>query len=119
VANFISKSITIKWGGSDHKIAVTNELCNHLESNGINLFKMQMDLNSGQTPKFFLLGNLIAQLLNYAGILVSQEDVMNKLTKEPADSVEFFHFALAFMSMVFPAVDDAPMGKPAPEAAQN
>mgnify|MGYP003654795111 CR=1 FL=1 len=109
----------IKWGDSNHKIAVTNELCNHLESNGINLFKMQMDLNSGQTPKFFLLGNLIAQLLKHAGILVTQDDVMRKLTKEPADSVEIFQFALTFMSMIFPAVDESDLGKPKPETAKT
>ena len=119
MANFISKSITIKWGDSDHKIAVTNELCNHLESNGINLFNMQLDLNSGQSPKLFLLGNLITQLLRHVGVPAMQSEVMNKLTREPSDSIALYQFGIAFISMVFPAVDESELGKSKPETAQK
>ena len=118
MANSIGKSITIKWDGGDHKIAVTNDLCNHLESIGINLFKMQVELNSGDTPKFFLLGNLITKLLNYVGVPVLQDDVMKKLTQEPSDSVALYQFAVSFMSMVFPPVDEAALGKSEAETPQ-
>ena len=119
MANFISKSITIKWDGSDHKIAVTNELCNELESNGINLFNMQIDLNSGKQPKMFLLGNLITQLLRHVGVPAMQDDVMRKLTKEPADSIALYRFGVSFISMVFPTVDESELGKSQPETAQK
>ena len=119
MSNFLNKSINIRWGDSEHKIAVTNELCNHLESNGINLFKMQIDLSEGGTPKFFLLGNLITHLLKYVGINVSQDDVMIKLTQEPESSISFYQFALTFMSMVFPKADESDVGKSKPETAKN
>tara|TARA_R110000803_G_scaffold74466_1_gene138493 strand:- start:173 stop:532 length:360 start_codon:yes stop_codon:yes gene_type:complete len=119
MANYLSRSITIPWDGSDRKIAINNDLCNHLESCGINLFKMQIELNSGDTPKFFLLGNLITKLLNYVGVSVSQDDVMLKLTQEPADSVAIYKFAVAFMSMVFPAPDESTLGKPEAETPQK
>ena len=111
MANFIGRAITIKWAGSDHKIAVTNALCNHLESTGINLFKMQIDLNSGGTPKFFLLGDLITNLLAYSGVPVTQDEVMSKLTQVPADSVALYQFALAFIKLVFPIPDESTLGK--------
>ena len=119
MANYLSKSITIKWEGSDHKIAVTNELCNDLESNGINLFNMQIDLNSGKQPKMFLLGSLITKLLNSVNVPAMQDEVMAKLTREPADSIALYRFGVAFISMVFPAVDDADLGKPQPETAKE
>jgi hypothetical protein len=119
MANFISKSITIKWGDSDHKIAVTNELCHDLESSGINLFNMQIDLNSGKQPKMFLLGNLITQLLRSVNVPVMQDEVMAKLTKEPADSIALYRFGVAFIAMVFPTVDESELGKSQPETAQK
>tara|TARA_R110000803_G_scaffold48567_2_gene100974 strand:+ start:723 stop:1082 length:360 start_codon:yes stop_codon:yes gene_type:complete len=119
MANFLKRSIAIKWEGSDHKIAVTNDLCNHLESTGINLFAMQIDLNSGQQPKFFLLGNLITQLLRHVGVPAEQSDVMAKLTQEPANSVALYTFARSFISMVFPEADESEVGKPEPETAQK
>ena len=111
MANFVNRSITLKWDGNDYKVAITNELCNHLESVGINLFKMQVDLNSGDTPKFFLLGNLITQLLRASGVSVIQNDVMMKLTQEPADSVALFRFAQSFLMAVFPVPDESALGK--------
>lgn len=111
MANFVNRSMTLKWDGNDYKIVITNELCNHLESVGINLFKMQVDLNSGDTPKFFLLGNLITQLLRSSGVSVIQNDVMMKLTQEPADSVALYKFAQSFLMAVFPVPDESALGK--------
>ena len=111
MANFVNRSMTLKWDGNDYKVAITNELCNHLETVGINLFKMQVDLNSGDTPKFFLLGNLITQLLKASGVPVSQNDVMLKLTQEPADSVALYKFAQSFLMAVFPVPDESALGK--------
>jgi hypothetical protein len=119
MANFISKSITIKWDDSDYKIAVTNELCNELESHGADLYKMYLDLNSGKTPKMFLLGNLITLILRSAGVDVVQQEVMKKLVSVPADSVAIYKFASAFTSIAIPTGDDADTGKPEPETAQK
>jgi hypothetical protein len=119
MANFISKSITIKWGGSDHKIAVTNELCNELESNGADLYKMYLNLNSGKTPRMFLLGNLITLILQSDGVDVLQSDVMKKLVSVPADSISIYKFASAFIKIAIPTGDDADVGKPQPETAQK
>ena len=119
MANFISKSITIKWEGSDHKIAVTNELCNELESNGADLYKMYLNLSSGKTPRMFLLGHLITGILQSAGVDVVQGDVMPKLLSVPADSVSIYKFASAFIKIAIPTGDDANAGKPEPETAQK
>jgi|TARA_R110000822_G_scaffold297756_1_gene420425 hypothetical protein len=119
MANFISKSITIKWEGSDHKIAVTNELCNELESNGTNLYKMHIDLNSGKIPKMFLLGHLITLILKSDGVDVDQHDVMKKLVSVPTDSISIYKFASAFINIAIPAGDDADVGKSQPETAQK
>ena len=119
MANFINRSITLTWDSKDYKIAVTNELCNHLEASGINLFKMQVDLNSGDTPKFFLLGNLITHLLRFQNVPVSQDQVMQKLTQVPEDSVAIYKFAVAFMVAVFPIPDESALGKPEAETPQS
>ena len=108
MANYIDKSMAITWDGESHKIDITNELCNALESNGINLFAMSVELSRGGVPKFFLMGDLITKLLVLgAQIDVSQDDVMQVLTQEPADSVALFKFCNAFMGKVFPASDDS------------
>jgi hypothetical protein len=111
MSNYISRSITISWDGDQHKIDVNNDLCNHLESCGINLFTMNIELNSGGTPKMFLLGNLIARLLNYVGVMVHQDDVMRKLTQEPKDSIAMYKFANSFVKLCFPVVDESTLGK--------
>ena len=119
MANFISKSITIKWEGSDHKIAVNNELCNELESNGADLYKMHRNLMSGKTPRMFLLSHLITLILQSDGVDVVQGDVLKKLVSVPADSISIYKFAYAFVSMAIPVGDDADVGKPEPETAQK
>lgn len=110
--NFIDKSLTIKWEGVDVKINITNELCNQLEANGINLFRMSVDLSGGGTPKMFLIGQLITMLLQSAGKQVSQSDVMPLLTQSPADSVELYKFTQLFLLKVFPPVESVNVGKP-------
>jgi len=109
--NFIDKSLTIKWGGEDIKINITNELCNQLEANGINLFKMSVDLGIGGTPKMFLIGQLITMLLQSAGKQVNQGEVMPLLTQSAVDSVELYKFTQVFLSKVFPPVESVNLGK--------
>ena len=114
MANYIEKSITIVWDEKPHTINITNELCNSLEANGINLFKMYVDLLQGGTPKMFMMGDLITKLLYFgAGVYVEQDEVTKKLTRSVDTSVELTKFARGFLSKVFPEDESANVGKPA------
>ena len=113
MANFIQKSITITWDEKPHVINITNELCNSLEANGINLFKIYVDLLQGGTPKMFMVGDLITKLLYFgAGVYVEQDKVMKKLTRDVDTSIELTKFANGFLSKVFPEDESADVGKP-------
>lgn len=121
MANAIQKTITIKWAGKPHLIQVSNELCNSLESNGINLFQMYLDNMRGGTPKMFVVSNLLSLILNFgAGEVVEQDEILQALTRDLDVSKFLRGFTDDFLSMVFPVPDeDESAGKPEAETPQK
>lgn len=107
MANYIKKHVVIVWDKKEHRIAVTNDLCNALESADINLFKMHVDMLRGGTPKVFMLSNLLASILILgAGVPVEQDDLLSKLTVDVDAHLELKQFASDFLSAVFPSQDE-------------
>ena len=119
MANYIINSVVIVWGGETHSIKVTNELCNHLESRDINLYKMYVDSLRGELPKMFLISNLIVNILATIGVIVDQSDIKKEMTYDPDSSVKLRDFSNKFLSAAFPIPEDDDVKKPLPPVKEE
>jgi hypothetical protein len=72
---FISNEIELNYGGKDYTIPLTMALVNKIESNGVNLFKLQIDLEAGGIPPLTLISTMYATMLQAAGAQVTADDV--------------------------------------------
>ena len=113
--SFISKTIEVTFNGESNEVAITMDLINRLEMNGINLLKLQMLVDQEAIPPTSLLSTFYARLLNSAGVDVSPEDVWCELIN--ADPVGLINASKKALSAMFPASkENKPAKKTNPKA---
>lgn len=70
----INKKLELYWKGKPYPIIINMRMVDDIESQGINLIKMQDQLNRGDV-RFSHAAKLISILLNFGGADVSQDQV--------------------------------------------
>jgi hypothetical protein len=114
----IQREITITYQGKKYDIQLSMGLINKIETNGINLLRLQLLVDEGGIPPTSLLSSFYALLLNSAGVDVDAEDVWTELIT--ADPIGLINATKAALSAMFPSSkEDVATKKPAPKVAKK
>lgn len=107
---FISNEVTISFQGEEYTIPMSMGLVNKIEQSGVNLFQLQIDLESGGIPPLTLVSTMMAVMLNAAGAKLSPEDVWEEINH--GDTVDVIQSARALVVACFPKAKERKSGKP-------
>lgn len=97
---FISNEVTIKFQGEEYTVPMSMGLNNKIEQAGVNLFQLQIDLESGGIPPLTLVSTMMAVMLNAAGAKVSADDVWEEINH--GETIETIQAARALVMACFP-----------------
>jgi hypothetical protein len=106
---FISTEVTLAYQGEEYAVPMSMGLVNRIESAGVNLFQLQIDLESGGIPPLSLVSTLFAIMLQAAGAKVTPEDVWEEINF--GDTVEVIQAARAAVLACFPKAKERKSGK--------
>lgn len=97
---FISNEVTITFQEKEYTIPMSMGLNNKIEQAGVNLFQLQIDLESGGIPPLTLVSTMMAVMLNAAGAKVAPEDVWEEINH--GETIETIQAARSLVMSCFP-----------------
>jgi len=106
---FISNEVTLTFQDEEYAVPLSMGLVNRIESAGVNLFQLQIDLESGGIPPLSLVSTLFAVMLQAAGAKVTPEDVWEEINH--GETVEVIQAARAAVIACFPKARERKSGK--------
>ena len=106
---FISNEVELTYQGKEYTITLSMGLINRIESAGVNLFQLQIDLESGGIPPLTLISTMMAVMLNAAGAKVTPEDVWEEVNH--GETLEVVQSARLLVMACFPKARERKSGK--------
>ena len=97
---FISNEVTLTFQGEEYTVPMSMGLNNKIEQAGVNLFQLQIDLESGGIPPLTLVSTMMAVMLNAAGAKVTPEDVWEEINH--GETIDVIQSARALVAACFP-----------------
>lgn len=102
---FISNEIELTFQGEKYEIPMSMALNNKIERAGVNLFQLQIDLESGGIPPLTLVATMYAIMLQASGKNVTPDDVWEELNH--GETVEVIQSARVAVMACFPKVKES------------
>jgi hypothetical protein len=106
---FISNEIELSYQGKSYSVPLSMGLINKIESNGVNLFKLQIDLEAGGIPPLTLVATMFATVLQAAGAKVTPDDVWREINH--GETIEIIQAARLAVMACFPKVPEKKSSK--------
>lgn len=106
---FISNEVELTYQGEVYVVPMSMGLVNRIESSGVNLFQLQIDLESGGIPPLSLVATMFAVMLGAAGAKVMPEDVWEEINH--GDTVGVIQAARMAAMACFPKAKERKTGK--------
>ena len=106
---FISNEVELNFKGKEYKIPLSMGLINRIESNGVNIFQLQISLESGGIPPLTLVSTLFATMLQAAGAEVTADEVWEEINH--GETVGTIQAARLAVAACFPKVPQKASGK--------
>lgn len=103
--SFIAKEVSLTYQGDEYSIPISMGLINRIESAGVNLFKLQIALESGDIPPISLISTMLATMLNQVGANVTPEDVWEEINH--GETVDIIQSARALVMACFPKAKES------------
>jgi hypothetical protein len=106
---FISNEVTLHYKGDDYIIPMSMGLVNRIESAGVNLFQLQIDLESGGIPPLSLIATAFSVMLQASGAKVTPDEVWEEINH--GETVEVIQAARMAVMACFPKAKERKSGK--------
>lgn len=113
---FISNEVELTYQGETYTVPMSMGLVNRIESSGVNLFQLQIDLESGGIPPLSLVATALSVMLNAAGAKTTPEDVWEEINH--GDTVQVIQVARMATMACFPKAKERKTVKAETEGKQ-
>lgn len=97
---FIANEIELKFQGEEYTIPMSMKLNNRIESAGVNLYQLQIEMESGGIPSLTLVSTMFSIMLQAGGAKVTADEVWEEINH--GDTIETIQAARAAIVACFP-----------------
>lgn len=106
----INRELELAFKGKKHNVIMNMALINRIESAGVNVLKLAIDIDSGELPPLSLVATMYSTILRSCGVSVTPDDVWAELNTGDTQSV-ISNARVLLMSM-FPNLEPDNAKKP-------
>lgn len=102
--SFINRELALAYKGESFDVVMNMALINKIESAGVNVLKLAIDIDSGEMPPLSLLATMYSVILKSCGQNISPDDVWVELNQ--GDTAQLVANARIILMSMFPNVEE-------------